>query len=306
MPPTASDSSEDEEWSPTGDTELIPGFEKHEMISNIELDDDDETCAEYFLARDKESAIVSIIKVDHDNEESIELDGKDCNALRKRLCALQGIDADMDQETAAAVFSSQVGEIPAALKEYDSSTKVAPVQKKGKKRIAESDDEDDCANAEREEKKPKVVDEPSAKKVAKKKKAVKVAEEKQDEKKEPKKIAAVFAAPKKNPQKKKTAVEKPTTSEVAPKEETTAVAEKQSASKDTSKQAPPKRKQPAKRKKPDAAAAPASILNFVKEEQQKQNTPVPAQQGTETFKWQLILNGQSISSLRAALSQLPK
>lgn len=273
-------SSEDEEWKE--EEEKIPGFEHLNTITSIDMPDDNhETIVEYFVARDPSNKDVVIIKVDHDAEESVELSGSDCDQFRTKLCALKGIDAALDKETASVVFMSEVGEIPTALEKFDKPKKAG---KTVMKRIVESDNENSDNEAPKE-KKCKTQAAPQKKEAPK---------EKKDASPKKEEVPTKKAVPKKKKPKKQESKEVKKAASTEKKEEKHEVEKKEhGTSVDAPAKAQPVKKKPAPKRK----RVEESILNYVvKTDETKDAT---------TFDWQLTLNGRDFKSLKTALAALP-
>lgn len=300
--------SSDEEWNAKDDEELVPGFESHTVMSSVDMPSEDEsTIVEFFLARNSTTNEVCLIKVDHDNEESTLLNGEDCDAFRRELCSMKGIDADADKETANVVMSNEVGKLPKALEEFDKKNEErekqkiekAKVQKKSTKK---EEPKVDAAKGDREEKqteKPTESKKGPAKKMTKKGQQKKQPPKKKEAPKQPKKGSSVVEA-KKDAESGDTSsvveeviasgslVSNPSTAKIDASQ-----AQEAQKKKPATQDAP--KKKPAKRKREE----PETILDYVVKQE-------PAQKKTcqEPFEWQLTLNGKSFASLKAALSSL--
>lgn len=299
-----SSSDEDEQWSPShDDDEAIPGFEHLQMIGTLDsIEDEEDAMSELFLGRDPKTSHVFLIKVDHEQEESVELSGSECDLLRKELCSSKGMDASIDKETALAVWLAEVGDVPTALADFD---KVASEKKKrqdaedeeGFTEVPMSDSKEQHAVAKKEVSKKK----PAAAKKKQSKLMATSSKKGEESKKVPSKKKE---APKKEESKKKEAekilpkddkAEEKAPAVIAPTKKSTPKEAPASASDTGAKKAPPKKKVAPKRKRDDE-----SPLEFMAKKEKSDDVG-----SSSPFDWQLTLNGKSLASLRAALSALP-
>lgn len=303
MPRSDPATSEDEDWSPGADEEAIPGFEHLHQVSVVELSEGEDAMTEFFLANDPTNDTTVLIKVDHEAEESVELNGSDCDLFRTKLCSQKGIDATMDKETATAVWLAEVGKVPTALEVFD---KAAGDKAGKKKKIVESEDEDGFVEVHDSS---EAVAKVATKKALPKKKAalpkkrqskLKAAspEKKCDE-------AKVVATSTKKGDKKKAEVKEPAKecTKTLPKEEIKVKACPQTActketkivvaTPDEEKKAPAKKKAAPKRKR-----AEETIVDFIAKKEKITKEP------SDDVGWQLILNGKTLQSLHSAISSL--